>query len=383
MSTSTHENLGLSIGVSESLASHSGLSDEARVLALSELEAPIIINEDHSIRAKITDICGMTCVFCHNEGTPVNIPQINSGRTSIFQLSNGVNFNPGQMMPDEQFVTALTKFMRSLETDELHWTGGEPSTHRDLARLTEIATGLGLRVKMTSNGESAGRKMSELKSAGLQSVNFSIFGTTPDELAAVQSERYQDPRLAAIKLTQLDQSIKAARNEGLSVKANIVMQDAKDRDRVIRVLNRYSPIGVNVRILPDLSHGIESPVSIYNLLAELDASIENIVVTAGSSNLLVNYRLPDGNQIGYKQIRNSRLPGICDSCSYNNEDCKEGYYGVRMYIDNDNNYLVGVCIQRMDLTIPLDDFVSGNLPEMVRQFRADDLQKLRSTLIRE
>ena len=36
-----------------------------------------------------------------------------------------------------------------------------------------------------------------------QKINFSIFGTTPEELAMTQHERYQNPALAARKLNAL------------------------------------------------------------------------------------------------------------------------------------------------------------------------------------
>lgn len=40
-------------------------------LILKERSVPVVIGVDESIRPKIIDSCGMTCNFCHNEGTPV------------------------------------------------------------------------------------------------------------------------------------------------------------------------------------------------------------------------------------------------------------------------------------------------------------------------
>jgi hypothetical protein len=38
-------------------------------LAVSAI--PIFIDTDRTLRVKVIDACGLTCTFCHNEGTPV------------------------------------------------------------------------------------------------------------------------------------------------------------------------------------------------------------------------------------------------------------------------------------------------------------------------
>jgi hypothetical protein len=55
-----------------------------------------------------------------------------------------------------------------------------------------------------------------------------------------------------------------------------------------------------------------------------------------------------------------------------------GLYGVRLYYDRDGRYQVGVCIQRMDLTMTLDDFLTGPvLPEVpaLREVEYDRLTR--------
>jgi len=344
-----------------------------------EKVVPVDIEIDNSIRAKVTDICGMTCNFCHNEGTPVNSLQANKGRVSIFEDTNDVTFKPGIMLPNSLFQTTLETLIDVFEVSELHWTGGEPTTHQDLALMTKIARDLGLKVRMTSNGETGGKNLNKLVEAGLESINFSIFGITAEEIVQVQGLKNQDIKKAAVKLMKLDESIKTASSLGIRTKANIVMKNESDSSRIKKVINKYSPLGVEVRILPDISDGISSLISIYNLLGELGAVPEKIKVTAGSSNFLISYILPNGKRIGFKQIRNSRFPDVCDPCEYNTEDdCKEGYYGIRFYIDTDNKYYVGVCLQRMNLTVPLDEFVTGLLPKAIIKFRQDDFKALQN-----
>lgn len=353
------------------------LSSSSQELIRREMETPVRVGLDTSLRAKVTDFCGMACVFCHNEGTPVNERQSANGRVSIFENINGVGFMPGIMKPDSAFEVALRQVSSVIAVNEIHWTGGEPTLHPDLPALTRIARDMGFAVKMTSNGESAGRLLGDLTDAGLTGINFSIFGTVPSELAQVQADRFSIESLASIKLSQLDRSIRVAIDLGISTKANIVMRDSSDSQRVRRLLKTYSPLGVVVRILPDLSNEAVSRASIYNLLAELKAEPKIVRVEAGSSNARTDYELPDGTELGFKYTRESRLPTACNTCEFNNViDCKEGFYGIRLYIDDMDKYHVGLCLQRMDLTVSLSDFVSGSLPKDIQEFRHNDFEYL-------
>jgi cyclic pyranopterin phosphate synthase len=38
---------------------------------------PVHVHKDATLRVKIHDTCGLTCTFCHNEGTPVTVDNRN------------------------------------------------------------------------------------------------------------------------------------------------------------------------------------------------------------------------------------------------------------------------------------------------------------------
>jgi len=352
----------------------------------AERNVPVTVNMDRSLRPKVLDACGMTCTFCHNEGTPVandnkerttflSIAGV-SGRVSVFSETNGVNFLPGKMMPDERFVESLVVLRDGLGLDELHMTGGEPTLHPELPQLVAAAVAQGYTVKMTSNGENGTRMIPPCAEAGLSKVNFSIFGTTPEELAAVQNTRYGNTNLAAAKIKALHRSIATAVEHGVEVGANIVMPDISHVDRIRRVLEEFEP-QLSVRILPDLDAGAESHYAIYKFLADLGAVPLDASIDAGSSNARVRYALPDGREVHFKQIRPTRMPETCGDCSLNNpDDCKEGYYGVRLYADQAGEYKVGVCLQRMDLTMPIDEFTGSAVYNDVRTMREQEYADL-------
>lgn len=349
-------------------------------LLLAEQDVPVEVTKDLSLRAKIIDACGLTCTFCHNEGTPVAVDNRTtevtirgitgpSGRISVFSDTNGVNFIPGRMNPeDPNFAESLRIMRDEVGLRELHLTGGEPTLHTALPRLVEVARSIGYSVSMTSNGEKGTDKIANCADAGLGKINFSVFGTTPQELAEVQSEKYKDVDLAARRIDALHRSIEAAADAGIKVAANIVMGDSSHEPRVQRLLEKFDS-RLDVRVLPDLSQTHESAQAIYRLLSRLGATPLIASVEAGSSNARVKYVLPNGRMITFKQIRPTRLD-TCGDCQFNNPtDCKEGYYGSRLYVDQAGSYLVGICLQRMDLVSPVMDFTQGDLKDQVVKLR--------------
>lgn len=356
-------------------------------LIQKERSIPVAIDIDEGIRPKIIDACGMTCNFCHNEGTPVASayirelplpnPRYNGGRVSIFQGINNVSFIPGTMQPDDSFLRSLQKVRQSLGINEIHLTGGEPTLHPLLPHIIRLATGDGFSVKMTSNGENGKRQIAECADAGLSKINFSIFGTTPEELAITQHARYQNATLATRKLKALHESINEAIACGIKADANVVMTSFDHAERVARILDMYGS-DVTVRIQNDLDNQSESRLAIYKFLAMINAEPEELRVCARTSDAKVKYRTPNGEMIIFKQIRKTMLPETCSNCTLNNPtDCKEGYYGTRLYIDTDGNYKVGVCLLRMDLTQDLDDFINGSLPREIKQHVNDEQRLLR------
>ena len=356
---------------------------------ISEVQGhiPIHVQKDTTLRVKIHDACGMTCTFCHNEGTPVAsdnrrrkpgdfIASGRSGRVSIYAASNGATFLPASMPCGKEFGHALAVLRKALDLTEVHLTGGEPTLHPAVAGLTKIAVDAGFRVAMTSNGERAAQVISECSAAGLDRVNFSIFGTTAAELAEVQNSRYRNTALAERKIEALKRAIAACVAHKVRASANIVVLHHGHAPRVHRLLDEYSP-NLTVRLLNSLDHGVASIQAIEAILAERGAVAEAHYSTAGVSGARTAYRLPDGRRVLFKRIRPVRLPDTCAQCRFNNPtDCQEGFYGVRLYYDHAGRFQVGVCIQRMDLCLPLNEFLTSPLCAEITALRDAEYQRL-------
>lgn len=356
---------------------------------MSSYPVPTYVSRDTTLRVKVLDACGLTCTFCHNEGTPVAVDNRHgttseftssgpSGRVSIYAATNGATFVPAAMPVDATFGRALASLSAALGLTEVHLTGGEPTRHPAIAQLTKVAADLGLTVGMTSNGERGQRVLADCATAGLSRVNFSIFGTTAAELAEVQHARYRNIVLAERKIDALKSSIAACEAHGVAASANIVVLDHGHIARVHRLLDEYSP-RLSVRLLNSLDHGIASIDAIDRILAERGAVAEAHYVTAGVSGARTAFRLPEGRRVFFKRIRRVRLPETCVGCRFNNDtDCQEGFYGVRLYYDRTGQYQVGVCIQRMDLCLPLDEFLASPLRAEILRLREIQYRQLAS-----
>lgn len=355
--------------------------------AMNRTGIPEHVDKDTTLRVKVVDACGLTCTFCHNEGTPVAVDNRNrslgdfitagrSGRVSIYAADNGATFLPAAVPAGDEFGDVLASLRDALNLSEVHLTGGEPTLHPSVAKLTNIATQVGFRVGMTSNGEQGERVLPDCAAAGLDRVNFSIFGTTPAELAEVQHARYRNTALAERKIRALKDSIAACEAHGVKASANIVVLDHSHAPRVHRLLDEYSP-HLSVRLLNSLDHGTVSIEAIERILTERGAVAEAHYITAGASGARTAYRLPDGRRVYFKQIRRLRLPETCAGCRFNNDtDCQEGFYGVRLYYDRTGRYQVGVCIQRMDLCLPIEDFLTSSLRGEILALREAEYAQL-------
>jgi cyclic pyranopterin phosphate synthase len=231
---------------------------------------------------------------------------------------------------------------------------------------------------LTSNGENGAAVLKECAEAGLDRINVSVFGTTAEELAAVEGRRYASTKLAERKLRALHETIEAGLRHGVKVSANVVIPDESHIPRVLRIIEEYGR-DVVVRMLVNLEDDGTSLNATRALLTHLGAVPVRHIVTAGASDQRTRYRLPDGRRVFTKTIRPVRLPETCSGCRFNNDrDCQEGYYGVRMYRAESGPFMVGVCIQRMDLTAPIGQFVMSRLCREVQTFRDDEYARLTS-----
>ncbi|BAJ32140.1 MULTISPECIES: radical SAM protein [Kitasatospora] len=347
------------------------------------------IVRDRSIRLKVIDECGLACTFCHSEGTPVTADNRGrtalpfaagpgrSGRVSIYGGTNGVRFLAARMEPDRAFRRAVRTVAKAFDAGEVHLTGGEPTLHPEVSGLVAALTGMGLCVGMTSNGERGRQVMPDCSAAGLDRVNVSVFGTTAEELRAVQHPgRFAAAGPAGAKVRAASQTVRAAVSHGVKASVNIVVPGPEHVDRVVNLVEAYGQFA-DVRMLTSLQDGARSLDAISEVLSRVGAEPVLRTFTAGTSDERTLYRALGGRAVHVKRLLPVRLPDTCASCRFDNgTDCQEGYYGIRLYLTEEEEYTVGVCIQRMDLCVPVAELPGGGIVAEVRTFKESEVRRL-------
>ena len=111
---------------------------------------------------EITNICNRNCSFC--PGTR----------------------RPPRRMTTAEFTHVATSLVGITEYLYLH-VMGEPLTHPDLAEFIRIATALGFKVAVTTNGTLIKSRADELISAGVYKVNISVHSFEANDETAYQA----------------------------------------------------------------------------------------------------------------------------------------------------------------------------------------------------
>ena len=105
----------------------------------------------------------------------------------------------------------------------VHFTGGEPLLREDITELLREASGLGLEMRLQTNGMLlTEEKAEELREAGLTSIMISLDSDRPEEHDAVRGAGTWEKAVTAVQ---------AAQAAGLSVRVNSVLTQ-KNRDRI-------------------------------------------------------------------------------------------------------------------------------------------------------
>lgn len=332
-----------------------------------------IVTINNSIRAKITDKCGLSCRFCHNEGALIR--RADSNRVSIFSKKNHCRLYPGEMSVDDNFLSLFKQAMYRLDIEEVYLTGGEPSLNMHAEDIIATLKGLGLTVKMASNGETGGDRIKDIINAGIGGINFNILGLTGEDFRRTQNNCHLDKAFCENKIRRMYEAIDLSIREGIDVAANMVVSDFLSIDKAIRLINYYKN-SLQIEIQPDLSNIKESESAIEELLVRIGATPIERKIIAGVSDERITYEAKNGVKIVNKKIRRIILDNACSGCPYSETDCVEGFSGPRVYIDAENNYYIGFCIMRMERTAPYDSFFSSQLCDEILSLYYNDYNNL-------
>ena len=113
---------------------------------------------------------------------------------------------PNRDLPDIPKILLIDFFQKFKKSTEFRFIGGEPTLHKDLPELIEVATSLGHRTTIATNGLRTSRfnYLSKLKNAGLKTVYLSMTGWDNDNIYKITDKM----KCATKKMITLQNALK-------------------------------------------------------------------------------------------------------------------------------------------------------------------------------
>jgi GTP 3',8-cyclase len=180
------------------------------------------------LRLSVTDRCNFRCAYCLPEGCP-----------------RGSGAEPLSVPEIERLVRAFAE----LGVWKVRLTGGEPTMRRDIPDVVHAISAIpGVRrVGLTTNGYRLAGVASELRVAGLTSVNVSL-----DSLDPARFERIT----GCSRLERIVDGVEAAADAGItSVKVNVVLLKGMDDHELDRFLGWTRHRALTVRFIELMQTG--------------------------------------------------------------------------------------------------------------------------------
>lgn len=290
------------------------------------------------LRIKLLSKCQWNCKFCHQEGNTA-----------------------GEMMAmDGKYKNAIKQFVELLGITEVHFTGGEPTLHRDLCGFVALGKSSGLVTKATTNGQASPAVYSNALEAGLSEVNMSVH--TLD--GAMLSQFQAAPRDAGWGTACINRQIgnlMFLKNRKAKVKVNTVVSTTCDE--AIRIGHFCKEHGIPWRPMNDLNNGEIAYTALRDLIQVLGATVGKATLFQNSSACSLAAAWGKSYEIKIKLIREFKLKSLCNGCPLAAVGkCAEYIYGPRLE-SHDGKLYVRMCLHRegAPYSMPVENFFKSDV----------------------
>ncbi len=185
------------------------------------------------LRVSVTDRCNMRCSYC--------MP------AEVFGPSYA--FLPRAEILSFEEITRVVQIMAKLGVRKVRLTGGEPLLRRELPTLVRMLAGLGSidDLALTTNGLLLTTLSGALRDAGLQRVTVSLDALDDDLFRALGGTRRPVSDVLA--------GLAAARQAGLAVKINCVVQRGRNETEVLPLARWCRAEGHTLRFIEFMDVG--------------------------------------------------------------------------------------------------------------------------------
>jgi GTP 3',8-cyclase len=207
-----------------------------------------------TLRISVTDRCNFRCVYC--------MPKEVYGRDHQF-------LERKELLTFEE-IARVTAVFAGLGVRTVRITGGEPLVRRKVERLVELLHAVpGVELAMTTNGALLPQKAEALVQAGLNRVTVSLDSVDDTTFRAMNDVDFPVQKV-------LD-GIDAAAAVGLPVKVNAVVKRGVNDDGIVALAEQFRGTGHTLRFIEymDVGHTngwrLDDVVSSDEIVAAIDA----------------------------------------------------------------------------------------------------------------
>jgi GTP 3',8-cyclase len=184
------------------------------------------------LRLSVTDRCNFRCPYC--------MPRSRFGK--------GTEFLPQRELLSFEELARLARVFVEHGVTKLRLTGGEPLLRRDLHKLvTQLPQSPEIDLALTTNGSRLAAHAKTLRAAGLGRVTVS--------LDALEPAAFQSMSDSGVPVSDVLEGIDAARQAGLSVKVNTVVQRGVNEDQVLPLVGYFRNSGIPLRLIEYMDVG--------------------------------------------------------------------------------------------------------------------------------
>ena len=299
---------------------------------------PTEIVEGDSIRVLTIHSCPERCFFCHNEGSADYLP-------ARIDVAETVDF--------------AKKARKEFGLGVVHLTGGEPTLHPQIVDLVSKLKQDKFRVQLTTNGDLNSDLLDQIIAAGVDSLNFSLHATTPEDFRKTQILGGPDERpeyynfLMKRKISNIERARSLVR-----VKLNTVVISEEITGKVI---DYAIGKGIPLRLMRNLNNIVESDRLIDKMLFERGLQpIKEQIARDDSGGSGTVYGFVDNKtqvtDIKVKKFGDVYLDSICEGCPLKNTPrCRERFYGMRIGVNTETlKTEVRLCLDRDDSEVVID-----------------------------
>jgi len=259
-----------------------------------------------TLRVSLLSTCNLGCIYCTDSA---DLPKENK-------------LQKNHSLSTEELTKLIQQLNKELGLEVIRLTGGEPLLSPHLIPVIKEVKRLGIdKIKLTTNGFLLERFATQLKDAGMQSINVSL-DAVDEGVFFLMSKRNNVKKI-------LD-GIDAALDAGMEVKLNTVLLKGINEQQIIPLLDYAFERKITIRFLEVMSMGHLHQSSGKYLVTKDDVlhtigSHHDFVPLLRSASSTANYWKTDrGNVFGI--IANESAP-FCHDCNRLRLDSQGNIYG--------------------------------------------------------